>query len=334
MNEIAPKPGIKGIVKKLSDVRETSLLMIIILCAVILTFTNEFFFTTANLQTVLGSISINGILTIGMIVVMITGGLDLSVGSVMCMSMAFAAQAILSGVPPLLACLIGIAASALSGLLIGLVVTKLKLSHFIVTLCFMGIYRGVVYVMTAGKSISLVSTLKDMPKLAFLGSGYIGSYIPFTFVIFALLAVAADLYARRSTRMRKLYYTGSNELAAGHSGINTDRVKIGACVACSTLAGVAGIIYMSKYSGVSTSAGTGLEMTALSAAVIGGVSMNGGKGTVAGGLLGLLFIVLIQDAMNLFSVQAFWQDLIRYVIVLLAVILDVVQETARKKKNS
>ena len=336
MNETQVKKSspVLDFFKRLKNARETSLILIIVAICIVLSITNPYFAKWANIQTLLGSIAINGILTIGMIVVMISGGLDQSIGAVMCMSMAFSAKAITLGVPPLLAILIGLVGAAACGLVIGLIVTKLNLSHFIVTLCFMGIARGVVYVMTAGISISLVADLKTMPALAFIGSGYIGGAVPMSFIIFLVLAIAADLYARKSSGMRKVYYTGSNEMAAKHSGIKINRVKVLACVACSVLAGIASVIYMSKYSGVSVSAGQGAEMTALSAAVIGGVSMNGGKGTVAGGLLGLLLIVLIQDAMTLFSVQAVWQDLIRYVIVLLAVILDVLQERARKKKNS
>lgn len=336
MNNTQTKKGFKVLncLKKLKDMRETSLVMLILLMAIVLSITNPFFAKWANIQTILGSIAINGILTIGMIFVMISGGLDLSIGAVMCMAMAFSATAITAGVPAVLAILIGLIAAAACGLLIGFIVTKTGLSHFIVTLCFSGIARGVVYAMTSGISISLVSSLKELPALSFVGSGYIGGYVPMSFVIFLVLAIGSDVYARRSSNVRKLYYTGSNEMAAKHSGIKIQHVKIVACVACSVLAGIASVIYMSKYSGVSVSAGDGAEMTALSAAVIGGVSMNGGKGTIAGGLLGLLFIVLIQDAMNLFSVQAFWQDLIRYVIVLLAVIMDVLQERARKRKNS
>lgn len=328
------KAGLPGLLETLSDVREMSLIIIIILVSILLAFTNDYFATWANAKTLLGSISINGILTIGMIIVMISGGLDLSIGSVMCLSMAFAATAIRAGMNPWISALIGILGAIACGLVMGLIITKMNLSHFIVTLCFMGIARGVVYAMTSGVNISLVSNMKEMPVIAYLGSGYIGGFLPMTFLVFIVLAVITELYARKSANMRRVYYTGSNEQAAEYSGIKTKRVKIAACMACSTMAGIAGIIYMSKYSGVATSAGIGLEMTALSAAVIGGVSMNGGKGTIAGGLLGLLFIVLIQDAMNLFSVQAFWQDLIRYLIVLLAVILDVLQERARKRKNS
>lgn len=326
--------GAARLLKKALQLREMSLILIIAIMCVVLSLTNPFFATTSNLQTVLGSVAVDGILTIGMILVMLTGGLDLSIGSVMCMGMAIAGKGIQMGLPVVVALLLGILAAAVSGLLVGLIVTRLHLSHFIVTLCFMGIARGIVYAMTSGIAISLIAQMKENPVLSYLGSGYVGGLVPMCFVVFLILAIATDIYTRKSSVMRRVYYTGSNEMAAKHSGIKTDRIKVGVCVACSVMAGIASIIYMSKYNGVTVSAGEGAEMTALSAAVIGGVSMNGGKGTIAGGLLGLLFIVLIQDAMNLFSVQAFWQDLIRYLIVLLAVILDVLQDKARKKKNS
>ena len=326
--------GAARLLKKALQLREMSLILIIAIMCVVLSFTNPFFATTSNLQTVLGSVAVDGILTIGMILVMLTGGLDLSIGSVMCMGMAIAGKGIQMGLPVVVALLLGILAAAVSGLLVGLIVTRLHLSHFIVTLCFMGIARGIVYAMTSGIAISLIAQMKENPVLSYLGSGYVGGLVPMCFVVFLILAIATDIYTRKSSVMRRVYYTGSNEMAAKHSGIKTDRIKVGVCVACSVMAGIASIIYMSKYNGVTVSAGEGAEMTALSAAVIGGVSMNGGKGTIAGCLLGLLFIVLIQDAMNLFSVQAFWQDLIRYLIVLLAVILDVLQDKARKKKNS
>lgn len=334
MNET--KKGVKFMngLKKVSQMREMSLVLIIAITCIILAVTNPYFATLSNLQTVLGSITINGILTIGMIFVMISGGLDLSIGSVMCLAAVVAGRMIAAGISPVLAILVGMVTAAVIGMIIGLFVVKLDLSHFIVTLCFMGICRGAVYAMTSGMAVSLTSKMYEMPALSAIGSGYIAKLIPISFVIFIVLGVAADIYSRKSCAMRRVYYTGSNEIAAKHSGIKINRAKVAVCIACSVFAAVAGVIYMCKYNGVAVSAGTGLEMTALSAAVIGGVSMNGGKGSIAGGLLGLLFIVLIQDAMNLFSVPAFWQDLIRYVIVLLAVVLDVLQERARKKKNS
>jgi len=320
--------------KKLFELREMSMILIIIVSCVILALSNEHFVSWQNAMTVMSSMAVNGIMTIGMILVMISGGLDLSIGSVMCLSMTIMSSLIKKGIAIIPAILIGLAVAAMIGALIGLLVTKLKLSHFIVTLCFLGIARGAVYAITSGLAISLLTELLRNPTLKAVGAGYIAKKIPICFIIFLVMGILVDIFCRKSGAMRKVYYTGSNEMAAKHSGIKTDRVKVAMCIACSVFAGIASIIYMSKYNGITVGAGEGAEMTALSAAVIGGVSMNGGKGSITGGLLGLFFIVLIQDALNLFSVQAFWQDLIRYLIVLLAVIIDVFQENARQKKNS
>lgn len=218
--------------------------------------------------------------------------------------------------------LAGIAVTALIGLIIGLLVTKLHLTHFIVTLCFMGIARGLVYILTGGSPVSLVRVFAENKGFAFLGQGTIGGVFPMAPVCFIVIAIIAELYVRNSAGMRKVFYTGSNEQSALYSGIKVDKMKIIACVACAALAGVAGIIYMIRYSGVAVNAGSGEEMVALSAAVIGGASMNGGRGSVIGSILGLLFIVIIQDALTLMMVPSYWQDFVKYAIVLIAVAID------------
>ena len=145
-------------------------------------------------------------------------------------------------------------------------------------------------------------------------------------VIFVIIAIIMDFFVRNSSTIRLVFYTGSNEKAAAYSGINVNRVTTLTCVACSVFAGIAGIIYVNRFSGVPLTAGTGMEMTAIASAVIGGVSFNGGKGSILGALLGLALMAFVQNAMTLFNVQAFWQDLIRYLIVLGAVIFDGVQQ--------
>lgn len=311
----------KNIMNRLFQKRETMLGLIVIVLFVILSITNKNFFKWSNLKVIVSGLSVDGIIVIGMTIVLISGGIDLSVGSTMCLSMTAAAMAIKNGINPWAASLIGITAAGVFGILLGLLVTKLHLTHFIVSLCFMGIARGIVYILTSGSPISLVQELKEHPSFAFLGQGTIGSF-PMAPVCFIAIALVSGLYVKKSAGMRKVFYTGSNENAARYSGVNIDKVKLAACTACATLAGTAGIIYMIRYSGVAVSAGSGGEMVALSAAVIGGASMNGGKGSVLGSVLGLVFILLIQDALTLMMVPSYWQDFVKYVIVLLAVCLD------------
>ncbi len=320
---------------KLRSLREMNLLVIIAAFVILMCIVcSQYFPHWANIKVVLSSISIDGIVVIGMAIIMITGGIDLSVGSVMCLSMAVCAELFLAGLNPWIAMIGALVVCGGIGAAIGFLVTKVRLSHFIVTLCFMGIARGIVYAMTTGTPISLVGTLELHPEFQFLGQGQIGGLVPMTVIIFAVIAIISEFVVRKSYAARLAFYTGSNEKAAAYSGINVDRVKIVTCVCCSMFAGIAGIIYMNKFSGVPVSAGQGLEMTAIASAVIGGVSMNGGKGSVLGAILGLTLMTLVQNALTLFTVPAFWQDLIRYLIVLAAVIFDSVQQHGLLKKRT
>lgn len=311
-----------GILKQ----REAFLVILVAIIFVVMGLTNKNFLKWTNISTIITSLAIDGIVVIGMTIILISGGIDLAVGSTLCLCITVAGWLMkYASVNPWLASLVGIGVAALYGLILGVLVTKLHLTHFIVSLCFMGISRGLVQIITQGQNISLVSVLSSNPAFAFLGQGNIniGSIqFPMAPVTFIIIAIVTEIYVRNSAGMRRVYYTGSNENAARYSGIKIDKVKILACVACAVLAGVAGIIHMIRFMGAATSAGTGKEMTALSAAVIGGASMNGGRGTIIGSILGLLFIILIQDAMTLSNVQPYYQEFVKYMIVLLAVSLD------------
>lgn len=318
--------------------REAFLAIIVLLIFVFMGITNKNFLKWTNISTILTSLAIDGIIVIGMTIILISGGIDLAVGSTLCLCITVSAWLMkYAAVNPWIASVAGIAVAAVYGLILGLLVTKLHLTHFIVSLCFMGISRGLVQIITKGQNISLVSALGQNPTFAFLGQGNIniGSVqFPMAPVTFILIAIVTEIYVRNSAGMRKVYYTGSNEKAARYSGIKIDRVKILACVACAVLSGIAGIIHMIRFMGAATSAGSGKEMTALSAAVIGGASMNGGRGSIVGSILGLLFIILIQDAMTLSNVQPYYQEFVKYMIVLLAVSLDGISlySASRKKK--
>ena len=311
-----------GILKQ----REAFLIILVAMIFIIMGLTNKNFLKWTNISTMITSLAIDGIVVIGMTIILISGGIDLAVGSTLCLCITVAGWLMkYAGANPWLASIVGIGVAALYGVILGVLVTKLHLTHFIVSLCFMGISRGLVQIITQGQNISLVSVLGSNKAFAFIGQGNIniGSIqFPMAPVTFIIIAIITEIYVRNSAGMRKVYYTGSNENAARYSGIKIDKVKIFACVACAVLSGIAGIIHMIRFMGAATSAGTGKEMTALSAAVIGGASMNGGRGTIIGSILGLLFIILIQDAMTLSNVQPYYQEFVKYMIVLLAVSLD------------
>lgn len=337
VQQITPSqaPAAKGgALRRIAGMREMNLLLIILAFGVVLACTSEFFFTWTNIKTVLSGMSTDGIMVIGMTVILISSGIDLSVGSVMCFAMVVGAKLFAGGWNPWLAALAALAVSTAIGWLMGMLVTKVKLTHFIVTLCFMGIARGLVLAITSGTPISLIAKLEEFPQFKIMGQGSVFGVLPMQVIIFLALAIFADFMVRKSAAMRLVFYTGSNEKAAAYSGILTDRVKVAACMFCSLCAGLAGVIYMVKFSGVPVSAGTGAEMTAISSAVIGGCSMNGGRGTILGAVLGLVLMSMVTNAMNLYSVPSTWQELIRYSILLLAVILDNIQQNAQLKKAS
>ncbi|MDR1929735.1 MAG: ABC transporter permease [Treponema sp.] len=315
------------------QLREINLLVILLALIIALTIFSPYFAKWANIKVVLGSLSIDGIVVIGMTIILISGGIDLSVGSMMCLSMTIIAKLFLSGINPWVAALMAVLICAAIGAFMGFLVTYVRLSHFIVSLCFMGIARGVVHTLTTGTPISLVRVLGEAPKFRYLGQGQIGGFLPMTVVLFAVIAILAEIVVRKSLLMRLVFYTGSNEKAAAYSGINVKRVKMLTCVVCCIFAALAGVIYVNKFSGVPVTAGAGLEMTAIASAVIGGVSMNGGKGSILGAILGLSLMALVQDALTLFNVPAFWQELIRYIIVLGAVVIDALRQNAALRRT-
>lgn len=314
--------------KKLAvfQLREINLLVIILVLIVGLSFTSPYFAKWANIKVVLGSLSIDGIVVIGMTIILISGGIDLSVGAVLCLSMTIIGKLFLNGMNPWIAAVCSLFICAGIGALMGFLVTKLKLSNLIVSLCFMGICRGIVYTLTTGTPVSLVRVLANAPKFRFIGQGQIAGIIPMTVIIFIIIVIISEIFVRKSILMRMVFYTGSNARAAAYSGINVNRVMIFTCMACSMFASIAGLIYVNKFSGVPLSAGIGMEMTAIASAVIGGVSIYGGKGSILGAILGLALMALVQNGMTLFSVPAFWQDLVRYLIVLGAVTFDAVRQ--------
>jgi len=298
--------------------REIGLIVIIALIFVVMSFTSPYFLTWANMKAMLLSFSIEGIVVIGMTILLIVGGIDLSVGAVVCLSMVVAGQLFLSGIDPWLASLGGIVAAALVGLLMGLTVTKIGLSHFIASLAAMVIVRGLCMIITQGTPLSLF-TLPASFK--FLGQGALWG-IPFVIILFFVLVALFDFLLRKATLFRKVFYSGSNERAAAYSGININRIKLWVTVLTSTLAGVAGIIYMARLGSATPTFGVGMELNVIAAAVIGGASLKGGTGSILGAVLGVALLSIVTSSLILINVSVYWQDLIKGLILLAAVSID------------
>ena len=304
--------------KRLATMREAGLITIILALCIVMSFASPHFLTLGNFRAMLMSFSIEGIVVVGMTVLLIVGGIDLSVGSVVCLSMVIGGTLFLAGLDPWTASLIAIAACGFIGFLMGLCVTRIGLHFFIVSLAFMVITRGLSLLFTQGTPQSLFSL---PPAFKFVGQGSLGG-VPFVIVIFVVLIALFDVLLRRSVIFRRVYYTGSNEKAARLSGIDTKRMKVMCATICSTLAGVAGVIYMARFGAATPQFGVGMELSVIAAAVIGGASLNGGSGTIAGAVLGAALLSMVTSSLILLNVPVYWQDIIRGAILLVAVTAD------------
>jgi ribose transport system permease protein len=298
--------------------REAGLLLIIVALCVVMSFASEYFLTWDNVRAMLLSFSIEGIVVVGMTVLLIVGGIDLSVGSVVCLAMVITGKLFLLGLDPWTSGLVAIGCSALIGAMIGGCVTGIGLSHFIASLAFMVIVRGMSLALTQGTPQSLFSL---PPEFKFIGQGALGG-IPVVIIIFALIVGASDFALRRATLLRKVFYTGSNEKAALYSGIRTGHVKFWVTVLCSAMAGLAGVIYTARFGAATPTFGIGMELNAIAAVVIGGASLKGGSGTVLGAVLGLALLSVVSSSLILLDVSPYWQDVIKGLILLVAVTVD------------
>jgi ribose transport system permease protein len=298
--------------------REAGLIAIMLALCIAMTFASPHFLTWGNFRAMLMSFSIEGIVVVGMTILLIVGGIDLSVGSVVCFSMVVSGALFLMGLDPWTASLIGIAASALVGAAMGFFVTVIGLNHFITSLAAMVIVRGLCLVITKGTPLSLFTL---PPGFKAIGQGSFGN-VPYVIVIFVVVVAIFDFLLRRATAFRKVFYTGSNEKAAEFSGIKTKQVKFWVTVLCSTLAGFAGVIYMSRFGAATPTFGAGMELNIIAAAVIGGASLNGGSGTIFGAILGMALLSVVTSSLILLDVSVYWQDMIKGCILLAAVSID------------
>ena len=288
----------------------------VVLCIVV-SVLNSRFLTGANLLNVARQLFSNANLALGMGLVIISGGIDLSVGAVMALSGTICAGMIAQGqLPMVLAILLGLAIGVLVGTINGFIISKLELAPFIVTMAVQQICRGLVYIYTGGKPIRCIH-----PVFNFLGNGYLGPF-PITIYYTTLFLFLGWLVLSRAQLGRRIYAVGGNPPAARYSGISVSRVRISVYAISGFLAAFAGIIYSARmYSGQPT-LGTGDETDAIAAVVLGGTSFNGGIGKIGGILLGVLVIAVLSNALNLLRISSFWQLVAKGGVILLAVTID------------
>lgn len=299
---------------------EQKSLIALLFLVVVVSFLNPNFFTVDNILNILRQTSVNAIIAVGMTLVILTAGIDLSVGSVLALCGAFAASLIAMEVPVLLAVPTALLAGAALGAISGIIIAKGKVQAFIATLVTMTLLRGVTMVYTDGRPISTGFT-DTADSFAWFGTGYaLGIPVP---VWLMIVVFAGAWYLLNHTRFgRYVYAVGGNESATRLSGINVDRVKIGVYAICGLLAALAGIIVTSRLSSAQPTAGMGYELDAIAAVVLGGTSLMGGKGRIMGTLIGALIIGFLNNALNLLDVSSYYQMIAKAVVILLAVLVD------------
>ena len=299
---------------------EQKSLIALIFLIVVVSFLNPNFFTVDNILNILRQTSVNAIIAVGMTLVILTAGIDLSVGSVLALCGAFAASMIALEVPVLVAVPTALVAGAALGAISGIIIAKGKVQAFIATLVTMTLLRGVTMVYTEGRPISTGFT-DTADAFAWFGTGYaLGIPVP---VWLMVVVFTAAWYLLNHTRFgRYVYALGGNESATRLSGINVDRVKIGVYAICGMLAALAGIIVTSRLSSAQPTAGMGYELDAIAAVVLGGTSLMGGKGRIMGTLIGALIIGFLNNALNLLDVSSYYQMIAKAVVILLAVLVD------------
>jgi len=291
-------------------------LAFLILCAVIAVMSPPFL-RSGNLLNILRQTSINGIVAVGMTFVIITGGIDLSVGSMVALAAVLAASFAHAGQYPLVVpILAGLMAGGLCGLTNGVLIAKRRLAPFIVTLGMMTAARGLALVYTDGRPV--IDLSKEYTNI---GGGYLLG-IPVPVLIFLLIVVAGMFILKFTKFGRQVYATGSNEQAARISGVQTKQKIIAVYVIAGLLSGLTGIILSSRIMAGSPVAGTGYELDAIAAVVIGGTSLKGGVGSITGTVTGVLIIGVMNNGLDLMGVSSYWQQIVKAGIIIMAALLD------------
>jgi ribose/xylose/arabinose/galactoside ABC-type transport system permease subunit len=292
------------------------LLFVILLVGLGLSLTTDTFLSVANLTNVARQVSINGILAVGVTFVLLTAGVDLSLGSVVALSgVACATFAHPGDHPVFVPIAVGLLTGAACGLVNGVLVTRGGVAPFIVTLGMMTIARGLALIVSGGRPVANMSN-----ELTALAGDFLG--IPIPVLCFAGVALAAWFFLRNFRLGRHIYAVGGNENAARAAGVPVERVKLFAYGLCGLLTGLAGVVLAARITTGQPNAGQAYELDAIAAVVIGGTSLAGGVGTITGTLLGVLLIGVINNGLDLLGVSSYYQAVIKGVIIVGAVWLD------------
>jgi ribose transport system permease protein len=313
----APSVNAAGRPKRQINLQALGIYIAAVVLFVVLGILNENFLTPGNLRDIAVSASVNAIIGIGLTFVIITGGIDLSVGAMASFAGIVSATTMVNGgVPPFAALLAGIVLGIVAGALNGLLITKLRLPPFIATLGTMSIFQGCAYVVTNGKPVYDIPT-----EFVLLLNSYVVG-IPIVVIIVAIVGIGAWLLLRKTVFGQNVIAVGGSEETAWLSGVRVHRVKILVYSLAGGLSALAGLVIVARINAAQPDAGSPYQLTAIAAAVIGGANLMGGEGRIAGTLVGALILGALTNGLVLLNVPSFYEQIVTGLVVLIAVTLD------------
>jgi ribose transport system permease protein len=316
LDALPAAPSLGARLLRLTQFREFILLMIIVLVSAAMSIASKDFFTEDNWLAMFLGVSVESIVAIGMTILMVSGGFDLSVGSTTALAGAVTAFCLTQGLPVAVSIGAGLGVGAAIGVTNGLIIAKIGINPFITTLAMMSIVRGILLPATEGKNIA------GLPEnFKIIGQGSVFD-VQYPIVIAAVLILAGDLLLRKSRFFRQNYYIGGNEKAASLSGIPVDFIKVFNYALLGLLAALAGIVMTARLGSASVTAGSGMELNVITAVIIGGASLQGGEGTVLGSFLGALLMTIVVGSLTFLGVNPYWNTLVIGATLLIAVLID------------
>jgi len=315
-------PVTTGTAARLFAVREAGVLAALVVLCIALSIASPYFFTLRNIFNVLQGMSTIGIMAVGATMVLVAGGLDLSVGSVLAVGAVLTARLMkYQGINPWLSAGAGLGAGLVFGLVNGLLVTRARIVPFIATLGTLSVGRGLAFLLATGSAGVASNVPMRDARVGFLGAGYVGP-VPMPVILMLTIVGAAAVFLRNTVLGRQIYAVGSNVRAARLCGIDVGRVQRFTYIVAGGLSALAGIINTGLLSTASTNLGQGIELDVIAAAVIGGTSLVGGEGSVVGTLFGAAIMAVVRNAFVMLGLPLHFQTMIIGVVILLAVGLD------------
>lgn len=311
--------------------REFSIVIALIIMMAIFSIIDPIYLSSSNLIDIVDQSVINGLLAIGITYAIITAGIDLSIGSIFAIVIVVVGDLLVRGINPILAIGAGAIIGFILGAINGVLITKLKLQPFIVTLGTMSAYRGLAYVITGGWPVlNIPSNFRT-----FLDGDLFGT-IPVSVIILFVFAIISHIILKYTKFGTYIYALGGNEEATRLSGVNVNRIKIYTYAFCGVAAALSGMILLARLGSGEPTAGQAYELNAIAAAAIGGASLAGGKGNILGTVLGALLLSALKVGLVVIGVDAFWQYIATGAIIVVAAYFEVIQEKLQKlnRKNS